>query len=167
MKVDIPEQDYAKIKKNMSLKKLTALLKPEIFVTSVPDRTFKAWFQEASTIADPATRTFELTMGFKAVKTVSILPGMTARLITTGVLEPDEKNIMIPAKAILSDDNGKANVWLIDRSLKIVKLNKVDAGEMSGSNIKIEKGLKTGDIIAVSGVHQLREGAKVRKYEKP
>jgi len=167
MKVDIPEQDYTRKERNTSLSELTDLLKPEISIAAVPGKIFKAWFKEAATTADPATRTFEVTMGFKAPDKGSILPGMTARLVIAGAFEQDENNIMIPAKAVLSNDDGQATVWLIDPTVNSVKQLKVEAGNMSGSSIKIKNGLKTGDLIAVSGVHQLSEGAKVSKYEKP
>ena len=167
MVVDVPEKDYAKIDKNMPLSEWTRLLSPEIFVTSFPGKHYKAKFKEAAATADPVTRTFEITLGFSPPSDISILPGMTARVVITGSLRTDDSTIMIPAKSVLSDDNGNATVWLIDPSSNRVQQHPVQAGEMSGSNIQIKEGLKSGDIIAASGIHQLREGVAVRKYEKP
>jgi RND family efflux transporter MFP subunit len=167
MIVDIPERDYARVDKTMSLSELTRILKPEILLTSFPDKRFKARFKEAAATADAVTRTFEITLGFQAPSNISILPGMTARLVITGSMQKEGSTVMIPAKALLSDDNNQPTVWLIDASSNAVKRHTVEIGEMSGENIEIIKGLKTGDIIAGSGGHQLREGMIVRKYEKP
>ena len=41
----------------------------------------------------------------------------------------------------------------------------VELGALSGENVTVTSGLSTGDWIAVSGVHQLREGMRVRRYE--
>jgi len=163
MVVDIPEQDYTRIKKGTTLSQLTQALKPEILISSLPGQTFKGTFKETATMADPITRTFEITFGFVPPPGVTILPGMTARLKITGTME--KAKTMIPAKALFSDEAKNGMVWLIDPATKKVKQHPVEAGEMSGTSVFIVKGLKTGDIIAVSGVHQLRDGMIVREYK--
>jgi RND family efflux transporter MFP subunit len=167
MKVDIPESDYAKVNRDLSLSELTQSLKPQILVSSFPDNKFDAEFKEAATMADTVTRTFEITFGFTSPAGITILPGMTARLLITGSLPNDGTTVMVAAQAILSDDENNATVWIIDPSSNQVKRHIVEIGEMAGKNIMVTKGLKSGDIIAASGVHQLREGMTVRKYEKP
>ena len=164
MLVDIPEQDYAQVRKGTSLSQLTQALKPEISVSSLPGQIFKATFKETATMADPITRTFEITFGFIPPKENTILPGMTARLKLSGTMDTEEKP-MIPAKAVFSDEAKDGMVWLIDPKTKKVKQQPVEVGEMSDTKIFITKGLKTGDIIAVSGVHQLRNGMTVREYK--
>jgi multidrug efflux pump subunit AcrA (membrane-fusion protein) len=43
-----------------------------------------------------------------------------------------------------------------------VTLREVKAGEPSDQGIMIDEGLKSGEWIAIAGVHSLREGQKVR-----
>jgi hypothetical protein len=43
---------------------------------------------------------------------------------------------------------------------------RVELGAMSGEKIRILNGLEQGDRIAISGVHHLREGMKVRPLSK-
>lgn len=167
MVVDIPESDYAKIGKDVTLAELTQALKPEIIVASVPGKKFAATFKEAASTADPTTRTFEVTLGFEAPSDISILSGMTARLLITRLMKKDGSFITVPVKAVLSDENKQATVWLIDPSSNRVKRHPIEIGEMTGDEIIVTKGLKSGDIIAGSGAHQLREDMLVRKYEKP
>jgi RND family efflux transporter MFP subunit len=166
MVVDIPESDYARLEKNISLSELTRILKPQILVTTFPDKRFEGKFMEAAATADEVTRTFEITLGFNPPSDISILPGMTARLLVTGSMEKDGSTIMIPAKAVLSDEKKNAIVWLKDSASNAVKQQAVEIGEMSGQDIIITNGLKAGDIIAGSGIHQLREGMIVRRYYK-
>lgn len=167
MVVDIPESDYTKIGKTVSLSEATRMLKPEIIVASIPDKKFAATFKEAASTADPTTRTFEITLGFQPPSDVTILSGMTARLLLAGSTNAEGATITVPVKAVLSDDNKQATVWLIEVSSNRVKRHPVEIGEMSGDEIVVTKGLKTGDIVAGSGGHQLREGMLVRRYEKP
>lgn len=164
MLVDIPEQDYAQVRKGTSLSQLTQTLKPEISVSSLPGQIFKATFKETATMADPVTRTFEITFGFIPPKENTILPGMTARLKLSGTMD-SEGNPMIPAKAIFSDEAKNGMVWLINPDTHKVKQQPVEIGEMSDASVFILKGLKTGEIIAVSGIHQLRNGMTVREYK--
>lgn len=167
MVVDIPERDYARVDRTMSLTDMTRIFKPEIMVTSFPDKRFKARFKEAAATADEATRTFELTLGFSPPSNISILPGMTARLIITGTVQADSSAIFVPARVVLSDDQKQSTVWLIDVDTHTVKRKIVEIGQMAGENIEILSGLNSGEIIAGSGVHQLREGMKVKKYQTP
>lgn len=167
MVIDIPENDYAELDKPLSASRLNRMLTPEILISSFPDSRFKASFKEAAATADPVTRTFEVTLGFSPPPHFSILPGMTARLVMTKAPKESESDIMIPARSVVSDDNGNATVWLIDLESKRVKRHPIEIGEMSGRKIRVTNGLKTGDVIAASGVHQLREDMAVKKYERP
>ena len=46
-----------------------------------------------------------------------------------------------------------------------VRRTQVTLGELSGSTVQIRSGLNGGELIAISGVQQLREGMQVRRYE--
>jgi RND family efflux transporter MFP subunit len=164
MAVDIPEQDFTKVKKVDSLDELTRLVQPEITISSLPGRRFKAAFKETATMADPVTRTFEITFRFTPPSDISIFPGMTARLQLTPPIKAGQA-ILIPAKAIFSDDKKQPRVWRIDPESQKVTPVPVTVGDLSGSDVHIKKGLKQGDLIAVSGVHQLRDGMTVRQYQ--
>ena len=163
--VDIPEKDFTALEKATSLEDLTELSTPEVMVSSLPDQRFAARFKEAAATADPVTRTFEVTLGFTPSSRFLILPGMTARLSIWKHTTAAPDQVMIPARAVFSDDNGRAMVWRIDPATLKVKRHGIEVSEMSGSDIRVITGLKPGDIIAVSGVHQLREGRTVEPYK--
>ena len=93
---------------------------------------------------------------------------MTANVMGTRSL--DESligQIVIPAIALIADETGTTNVWVVDRETMKVHRRKVTTGDLTGTDsIKITDGLQSGEIIAVSGVSQLREGMQVRPLAK-
>ena len=141
-----------------------ARFKPRVTVTTFPDREFPARMKEVSTTADPTTRTFALTLTFEAPSDIAVLPGMTAK----GSLEVpgggDGSGFSIPARAVLEDQGNQPYVWRVGSDMTVEKVT-VQVGELSGDQIEITSGLSTGDEIAVSGVHQLRAGMSVRRFE--
>ena len=101
---------------------------------------------------------------FQPPEDVSLLPGMTAQ-VTIEVATDDtstEPDIWIPSGAVLGDDTGGASVWTIDPATMRASRVSVVVGTLSGADINILSGLESGDRIAVSGVHNLREGMEVR-----
>ncbi len=93
---------------------------------------------------------------------------MTAKIILTlprAVAGAQATTFTIPASAVLSDESGSPYVWKVDESTMTVSRAPVVVGELSGSEIVIQSGLASGEVIAVTGVHQLREGLVVRRLE--
>ena len=56
-------------------------------------------------------------------------------------------------------------MWRIDESSMTVSRTPVQVGGVFGDEIEILGGLSPGDLLAVSGVHNLREGMQVRSLE--
>ena len=54
---------------------------------------------------------------------------------------------------------------MVDPERMTVRRMPVSIGELSGSQVAVRSGLSNGDTIAISGVHHLREGLAVRRYE--
>lgn len=165
VKVNVPEADAVLAVPGLSLGERNRRLKPEVIVSALPGRKFSAQITEFATIADPATRTYEVTLVFSGSSDVSVLPGMTAR----AVIEPRDigngsTGIRIAAQAVAGDDKGEPYVWVIGQNMKATK-RPVKLGEMAGAMVQIVDGLATGERIAVTGVHHLREGLAVRRWE--
>ena len=68
----------------------------------------------------------------------------------------------VPVEAVFSAPGSERFVWVQDPKTARVSKRRVTVGSMAGGNIQVLTGLKVGDTIAVSGVHHLREGMKVR-----
>lgn len=165
--VSVPEKDFVGSSRETDLEKMTERLKPKVSLSTVPGRFFPASFHEVSTTADPVTRTFEVTFRFTPPTDINVLPGMTARLT---VRRPAKAGLtadtMIPANALFAESDGTSCVWIIDPETMKAEKRAVEAGAMQGLSIVINSGLSDGDMVAVSGVHQLTEGMKVSRYTK-
>ena len=74
--------------------------------------------------------------------------------------------IWVPASAARTDESGEAFVWVVDATSMKVQRRPVTLGQLSGSQVEVGSGLQRGELIATSGVHHLREGMQVRRFEK-
>jgi RND family efflux transporter MFP subunit len=168
IKVNVPERDLAEGSgRGRSEDQLTAILKPRVMVSSLPGRKFPARLKELANVADPTTRTFEATFLFAKPPDTNILGGMTARVVIDVLAARDRDGVMIPSTAVVSAGaSGGGNVWVIDPESMQARAHPVEIGELAGSEIEVHSGLRGGEWIAVSGVHALRDGMTVSRYER-
>jgi RND family efflux transporter MFP subunit len=164
--VNVPEQDFVRMKPGLTLEQRNQRAKPEIVISTVSDRSFPAKLISFETTADPVTRTYLATFAFDNPADVNVLPGMTAKVVINlpgGLLkEASAGGILIPAAAVIVDTDGSAYVWRYDSGSSQVSRATVTLGDMSAASIQVLSGLQSGDRIAVSGAAHLLEGMKVR-----
>jgi RND family efflux transporter MFP subunit len=168
--VAVPEQDIALSPPGLSLEERTQFMRPEIEVSVVPGQRFPAKYKKIDSTADPVTRTYPATFSFANPADIIILPGMTAKVIVhikaEKLTSTGKPGFMIPVDATAVDEQSNAYVWRVDPDTMQVSRMRVELGAMSGEKIRILNGLEQGDRIAISGVHHLREGMKVRPLSK-
>lgn len=162
--IDIPEADALRGTEYLASPEAMAALNPVVRVSALGDRSFPARLSEFATSADPVTRTFEATFGFEPPDDLSVRPGMTARV----ALEPPRGELAssdpsLPVGAVLADEEGAPYVWRIDRQTMTVARAPVTVGAVFGDEIAVTGGLEIGDLIATSGVHNLRPGMQVKE----
>jgi RND family efflux transporter MFP subunit len=163
--VPIPETDAILAAPGLTLTERTARTNPKVVVSSIPDRKFDAKISEFSTSADPVSRTYQVTLIFVPPADVSVLPGMTGHVsITTSGVKDGSAGVRIPASAVASDDAGKSFVWIVGADMK-VKRREITLGEMTGDRVQIKSGLSSGERVALSGIHYLRDGLLVREWQ--
>jgi multidrug efflux system membrane fusion protein len=99
---------------------------------------------------------------------LNVLPGMTANVLATSSSEGNtDTQIVIPTIAVFADESGSPSVWVFDNKNQKITQRKVTTGSLTGTaDIMITEGLKSGEMIAVAGVSQLREGMEVRPQSK-
>jgi RND family efflux transporter MFP subunit len=169
IKVNVPERDLAAGNSaEYPAEELTRRLNPRVHVSSLPGREFPARMKEIAKVADPTTRTFEATLLFDNPGDVNILGGMTAKVVVDLLNLPGRGGMLVPAAAVVgnggADDQG--SVWGIDPQTMTASKRAIVTGELRGSDVEVRSGLAAGDWIAVSGVHQLRDGMQVRRIER-
>lgn len=110
------------------------------------------------------TRTFEVTLAFDAPDDVTILPGMTARVVADALTAADGAGLMVPVEAVFSDSSSKSFVWVVGGDMKVAR-RQVACGALAGGGIAVTSGLEPGEEIAVSGIAHLRDGMSVRRFD--
>lgn len=167
IEIAIPEVDFIRMAPGLTLAERTSVADPKVILSSMADREFPARIVEIANIADPVTRTFRITLSFEKPDDVIINSGMTAKVVatSTGNERLAVGGFLIPVQAAMGDEAGKAFVWRVDSETMEVHRNPVELGEMTGSMVLIMSGLSSGDEIAISGIGQLREGMRVRRFD--
>jgi RND family efflux transporter MFP subunit len=164
--IAIPEADFATMVPGLSLEERNARATPEVIISAHPGRRFPARLKEFSTTTDPTTRTYEAVVAFDRPTDVTVSPGMTARVIIHVPETAREVGISIPASAALADEQGDAYVWKVDPATMQVSRGAVSLGSMAGDTVIVRDGLKSGDWVALTGVHHLREGMEVTRLQQ-
>lgn len=161
--VNVPEQDWQSARPGLTLAQRTERARPRVVLSAMPDRFFPAVMSEIATTADQVTRTFEARVRFAPPEDVTVLPGMSANVIVDldDAEEGGSSTFWIPAVAVLSDDSGNPGVWKIDPATMTASRAPVVLGTLSESDVEILGGINLGDRIALSGVHNLREGMQI------
>jgi RND family efflux transporter MFP subunit len=165
IEVNVPERDVAIGPPHIREKDMSERnqrVDPEIIVSALPHLKFPGWIKEFASAADPVTRTFSIKLNFENPGDVNILPGMTARVQVT--VNP-ERAWSVPVSAAIADDNGKAFVWRVDPQSMAVSRAPVELGDLVDDRVRITSGLEDGDMVAISGVNQLRDDMVVRLLE--
>ena len=164
--VDVPEQDFSRMTPGLTLKQRNEHVNPEIQVSTIAGRSFKARLISFETTADPVTRTYRATFAFDNPDDVNVLPGMTAKAILNMPADKaaasNEVGTLIPATAVVVNTDGSAYVWKYDPGSSEVSKAVVTLGDMSGASIRVLSGLQGGEQIATAGAAHMRDGMKVR-----
>ncbi len=155
--IDLPENILASTKQGDVLK---------LYATfqSAPGETFPLTIKEVSAQADPRTQTYRATLSMYQPETIRVLPGMTAQVQLEGRTNNIDNGdyFIIPAIAVVTGDGPDQYVWVVDQNDLTVRKRIVKVGAVTGQkDIEILGGLKAGEMIAVSGTTQLREGMKI------
>lgn len=167
IKVSVPERDLTGAARGgRDLAEITRRIHPRVVLSSLPDREFPARLTEIAEVADPTTRTFEATLAFERPEGANVLGGMTAKVVLDAPAAEGAPGVALPAACVLSDGGEGPSVWVVDPATMQVSRRAVEVGAMSGSEIRVLAGLDPGEWVVASGVHQLREGATVRRLER-
>jgi RND family efflux transporter MFP subunit len=169
LRVNVAERDWVRGDMTVGKEELTRRINPRVEIGSVPGRFLPAYIKEVSNVADPATRTYQVTVGFESPSDFNVSPGMTGRVIAdryTVNRQNQGGGISVPAGAVVADDDNNPFVWLVNAGSMTVSRRTVTLGEVSSGSVSVIDGLSSGDRIAVSGVNSLVDGMPVRELEE-
>jgi len=138
----------------------------------LPGQTFPLKFYEEDQSADPTTRTYAVTFLMDAPIVGLILPGMSATVKGRFEIKPlaGQHAYTIPASAVFSGADSTRYVWVYTPMNKgdssdvgTVQKKEVKVNSLQGNQIEIVGKFKSGAQIAISGVHYLKDGMKVKE----
>jgi multidrug efflux system membrane fusion protein len=134
---------------------------------TAPGKQFPLQLKEYATKSDPATQTYQVVLQMPQPEDINIFPGMTASVtLSLGSSAAPDKQMLIPAIAVVAKPDGTSYVWVVDPKEMMVHSQNVNVGAITGSkDIQILEGLKGGETIVVAGVLKLQEGMKVRLWD--
>lgn len=158
-----PENDVLEVNQKITEENAVKFVDFKVTVGKLKQK-FAAKFIDISTTAEEISRTFEVTLQIDSIKDKNIFPGMTAHVEVVRKTN-DTKDLLIPFKALFSDENDSSYVWVLTDQ-KRVKKQKVITGKLQKDMISIKEGLKRDSIIVISGVRFLEENDQVKLYQK-
>jgi len=136
---------------------------------AIPGEQFPLTIKEFSTQADATTQTFEYVLTMPLPEGRNILPGMTANVTASRGVDKSQgtTSFSIPAIAVFADEKSQSHVWVVKQPENTVHAREVTTGNLSGADqIEILAGIESGEMIAIAGVSQLREGMQVRPVDR-
>ncbi len=157
--INIPEQDL--IRANTAAFQHGAEVGVVTF-EAFPEHEYPVTVKKFQTRADPLTRTYKATLNLPAPKDINILPGMAATFTPMVDRNVQADVFAIPMSAVAADETGKAYVWVVNKDSMTVQQRNVTLGTLTGKNVRVLSGLKSGDVIVTAGSPYLAEGLKIR-----
>lgn len=132
---------------------------------TAPDRAFPVRLKNFSTEASAETLTYAAAFTLPSPEGMVVLPGMSVALDLELEEPPDAgPGCWAPADALFSPDGRTSCVWRLDPDAMRVARCVVRTGELRDGHVRILEGLAPGDQVAVSGLHTLQDGDRIKPY---
>lgn len=116
--------------------------------------------REVAAATDPVTRTFLIKAD---AGKLDARIGQTASVLLASPRVAQA--IKLPLSAVLQTQ-GQTSVWVLDAASMTVKQQPVQVGGADGNEVLVAAGLQPGQEVVVAGVHVLKAGQKVRRFEQ-
>ncbi|MCV2423590.1 efflux RND transporter periplasmic adaptor subunit [Paucibacter sp. DJ2R-2] len=116
--------------------------------------------REVAAATDPVTRTFLIKAD---AGKLDARIGQTAAVLLASPRVAQA--IKLPLSAVLQTQ-GQTSVWVLDAASMTVKQQPVQVGGADGNEVLVAAGLQPGQEVVVAGVHVLKAGQKVRRFEQ-
>ncbi len=152
--------NQAEIPRFIQLQKNPSAIKDSLFNVQLQDGSIFRGQGHISTIdraVDPQTGTIKVRLSYPNAGG-NLIAGMTVNLLALN--KAKEKQLVIPYKAVV-EQLGEFNVYVVGDSSK-AEPRMIKLGKEVNQDIVVNSGLKTGEVIVVEGVQNVRPGAVVK-----
>lgn len=144
------------------LKKLALGQKAKVYVDAYPDKTFDGAIDNIAPVVAGTSRTASVRVRIDNPERL-LLPGMFARIKI--LIFAKRNTLVVPTEAIVGSGEEKS-VFIVDEKTNTVSQRPIVIGYTRPDYSQIDEGIQEGDLIAVTAVDRLKEGAKVKVLEK-
>jgi membrane fusion protein (multidrug efflux system) len=125
-------------------------------VDAFPDRILEGRVLFVAYAADPATKTFRVTLAIENRKQ-DIRAGMIARV---GLLRREVPDALVAPLSALVDRNGERLIFVEENG--VAHARNIAIGVIEQDRVQVTEGLKAGEKLIVAGQSGLEEGVKVQ-----
>ena len=150
VKVGIPEDEVGKVHEGD---------RAEVSIPSLDGQKFDGRIEAIAAASDPASRTYVSKVIVPNPKLV-LRAGMVSDARLLG--DTQINAITVPGSAIVRDERGVAQVFVLLPGQNRVYSRRVEVGSMIGDEVEIRGGLNGNEQVVVEGQQNVREGSIVK-----
>ncbi|RPE66532.1 RND family efflux transporter MFP subunit [Pacificibacter maritimus] len=157
IEIDVPETLVQSVRPGQSLN-VTAQF-PSI------DKAFPLELREFNAETEQTGQTYSITLGMTPPEGLNILPGASAKV--TVYFSTGEEGIIVPASAIITENDGSTSVMVFDptgANEGTVTTTPVEITPTDTGKVRILSGLSDGQEIVIIGANALSDGDTVRRF---
>lgn len=133
----------------------------KVFVDAYADKIFEGIVENVAPVIIGTSRTADVRVRIENPENL-LLPGMFARI---KILLYQKKNTLVVPNDALQGKENEQSVFVVSAEEKIATKTPVVVGYSRVDYAQIDSGLREGDLVAVSGLERLEDGAKVKIIE--
>ncbi len=133
----------------------------KVFVDAYADKVFEGTVENIAPVIIGTSRTADVRVRIENPESF-LLPGMFARI---KILLYQKKNTLVVPNDALQGKENEQYVYVIHPEDKTAKKTPVVVGYARVDYAQIDSGLREGELVAVSGLDRLEEGAKAKIIE--
>ncbi len=133
----------------------------KVFVDAYPDKVFEGTVENVAPVIIGTSRTANVKVRIENPEAL-LLPGMFARI---KILLYQKKNTLVVPNDALQGKENEQYVFTVNPEEKIVTKTPVVIGYSRVDYAQVDSGLREGDLVAISGLDRLQDGAKVKIIE--
>lgn len=150
VRVGIPESEVGKVREGG---------RATVSIPSLEGQQFEGRIEAIAAASDPVSRTYVAKIAVPNPALV-LRAGMVsdARLIGNTQMNA----ITVPGSAIVRDERGVAQVYILPQGQDRVYGRRVEVGAMIGNQVEIRSGLTGGEQVVVDGQSHVRDGSLVK-----
>jgi len=143
------------------INKISLGQKAKVFVDAYPDKVFEGIVENIAPVIVGSSRTADVRVRIENPEGL-LLPGMFARI---KISLYQKKNTLVVPNDALQGKEGEQFVYVVNPEDKKVKKTPVVVGYARVDYAQIDSGLREGDLVVISGLERMEDGAKVKIIE--